>query len=146
LLVVTVLMLPAGGLLRADLEAVMAERNLEKRSQKAIKNAEKALEAARKAYRTGAFAEVETALKEVLDSVDLCYRSLQESGKNPRRSPKYFKRAEIHSRKLLRLLNDFRQQMSYTEREQIEALIKRVRQVQSDLLAGIMGSKRWEQP
>ncbi len=129
--------------LRADLSAALAERNLEKRSEKAMQNADKALDTARREYRSGQTAKMKQALEEIEESVALCLESLKESGKDPRRNPKYFKRAEIRSRKLIRKLEDFRLQLGYEERAPVNQLIQVVQKAQHQLLMGIMGGKGW---
>jgi hypothetical protein len=52
---------------------------------------------------------------------------------------RHYKRAEIGSRKLLRELDGFRNEMSYLEREEIDKVIQTVQKVQSELLHAVMG-------
>ena len=56
------------------------------------------LKRARAAYEKGENDEVAAALAEIQESVDLAYTSLTKTGKDPRRSPKWFKKAEIETR------------------------------------------------
>ncbi len=126
----------------ADLEAVKAEQNLERRARKALENADKMLDAARDAYLNGRFEELKAALAEIGDSVRLAYQSLKQTGKNPRKRPKHFKRAEIATRQLLRRLDSFRDEMSYLDRDQLTPVIETVSKVNSDLLHDVMGAKR----
>ena len=131
------------GLLRADLDAVKAERRLEKRSEKALKNADKMLDVARGAYLEGDAGLLKSALAEVRESVELSYQSLKETGKNPRRRSKPYKRGEISTRKLLRRLDTLRGEMSYLERDQTDAVIEVIQKVHDDFLRDIMaGGKR----
>ena len=131
------------GLLRADLEAVKAEPKLEKRSEKALKNAGKMLDVARDAYLKGDAGLLESALAEVRESIELSSQSLKETGRKPRRRSKPYKRGEISSRKLLRRLDTFRGEMSYLDRDQIDAVIESVQKVHDDFLRDIMaGGKR----
>ena len=139
LLILAVLLHPGSSLLRADLEAVKAERRLEKRSEKALKNADEMLNVARDAYLKGDAGLLRAVLAEVRESVELSYQSLKETGKNPRKRSKPYKRAEIRTRKLLRRLDTFRGEMSYLDRDQIEEVIKSVQKVHDDLLHDIMG-------
>ena len=132
----------AGGVARADLDAVMAESKLERRFRKAIENANKMLDAARAAYLKGETETVNTALQEVEDSVKLAYQSLKDTGRKPRKASKHYKRAEIGARKLLRRLDTFRNEMSYLDREKIEAVMKKVEEVQDNLLNDVMGGGR----
>lgn len=128
--------------LGADLSAVLAERNLEKRSRKALENAAAALKAADKSYWQGSLKQTLAALDEVAESVELSWESLKQTGKNPSRSPKHFKHAEIKTRELLRRMNDFREQMAVDDRPHIDKVRARVQKVHEDLLLGIMGKKR----
>ena len=125
----------------ADLTLVMAEPNLEKRSEKAMKNAHAALDRARQALKDRDQTAETAAIAEIGESVELCKESLDKSGKNPRRSPKYFKRAEIEIRKLIRRLDSFRLEMSFDDRESIDKLIARFHQIHEEIILGIMGKK-----
>ncbi len=126
----------------ADLDAIGREPNLEKRSKLALDNALDALKSARAAYNKGDDAAVATFASEVRASVDLADKSLKDTGKNPRRSPKYFKQAEIATRDLLRRLDAFQQEMSYADRSMLDGLRTRIQQVHDDLLMGLMEGKR----
>ena len=128
--------------LRADLAAVQAEPNLERRAGKALDNADRALKTAQETYRNGYAQQSEAAFEELRESVVLANDSLQQTGKNPSRSPKHFKRAEIRTRELLRRLNDFRPQMSPEDREPLEKAEATIQKIHEELLAGIMGGKK----
>ena len=139
-LIPLLLALPLGA---ADLEAVKAEPNLEKRARKALDNASVAFKAAQEAYmQKGDLKLTTAALDEVAQSVELADLSLKQTGKNPRRSPKHFKYAEIRTRELLRRLTDFREQMSALDRDDIDKVRAAVQKVHDDLLVGIMGKKK----
>jgi len=127
---------------RADLKQAMGEQNLEKRSQLALTNASSAYKAARAAYEKGENDQVAAAVAEVQDSVDLAYKSLTDTGKDPRRSPKWFKKAEIETRDLLKRLDAFDHEMSFSDRPMLEKVKARVQQVHDDLLVGLMEGKR----
>src|SRR5947209_609037 len=86
-----------------DLGAVKSEPDLDKRSELALVNADHAIDEARKAYSDGDQKGVQAGLKEVTESVDLCYDSLQRSHTSPRKS-KYYKRAEQKLQVLIRRL------------------------------------------
>lgn len=139
-LIPLLLALPLGA---ADLDAVKAEPNLEKRARKALDNADAAFKAAQEAYLQKGDLKLTTAgLDEVAQSVELADQSLKQTGKNPRRSPKHFKYAEIRTRELLRRLTDFREQMSALDRDDIDKVRAAVQKVHDDLLVGIMGKKK----
>jgi hypothetical protein len=74
--------------------------------------------------------------------VDLAYDSLTDTGKNPRKSPKYFKQAEMATRELSRKLDDFQREMSYNDRSSLDAVKTRVQQVHDDLLTGLMEGRK----
>jgi hypothetical protein len=128
--------------LQADLQKARAESNLEKRSSLALANAAAAYQAARSAYQKGDNDAVAAAAAEILESVDLAHTSLTQTGKNPRKSPKWFKKAEIETRDLSRKLESLEQEMSFTERPVLEKVKARVQQVHDDLLLGLMEGKR----
>jgi hypothetical protein len=126
---------------RADIATVMAEANLEKRSEKAMKNAHEALKRATSAHEHGDKDRETAALAEVRESVLLAKTSLDDSGKNARRSPKYFKKAEIELRKLIRLLDNFRFVKGAEDRAPIDQLIQLGNQVHDEWIAAIMGKR-----
>ena len=129
--------------LRADLASIKTERNLEKRADKALKNAQEAFKHARDAYlEKGDLAQTVAFLDEIKESVQLAYDSLRETGKDPSRSRKHFKRAEIRTRELLKRLADFREQMSALDRDSIDRISESIQKIHDDLLAGIMSGKK----
>lgn len=132
------------GAAASDLDAIKAEPNLEKRSDRALQYAGSQFEAAAAAYSAGDFKNSMAALDEVLAAVELSHASLQETGKSPRRSPKHFKRAEVRTRELGRKLRDFSESVSYEDRAAVEKVRKRVQEIHDELLEGIMskGKKR----
>ena len=125
-----------------ELDAVRAEANLEKRSKLALDNAASALRSAREAYQAGDTATVTAKTDEIGESVDLAYNSLTETGKNPRKSPKWFKHAEMETRELTRRLEDFAQQMNYNDRAILDKIRARVEQVHDELLTGLMEGRK----
>jgi hypothetical protein len=128
-------------LLAFDLAAARNEPNLEKRSDLALKNADVALTAARDAYKSGDFPKVRSALAEVGESVELCYQSLSDSGKDPRGS-RYYKRAELDTRQLMRRLDGLRDTMSVVDQEVIDPVRMRVAEIHDRLLTSIMTKKK----
>jgi hypothetical protein len=130
-----------GGTLRADLTKAQAEKNLEKRSQMALDNAISQYQSARTAYEKGEIDQTGAAIAEILESVDLAYTSLKETGKDPRKSSKWFKKAEMQTRDLARKLDSFEQTMGFNDRPMLEKVKARVQQVHDDLLLGIMEGK-----
>ena len=125
-----------------DLNSIRKEPNLEKRSELALGNAETALDRARDAYQKGNDDDFKEALAEVSDSIELCKQSLDESGKNARKSPKYFKKAEIGIRKLSRRLDNLQVEVSVDDRPAVEPVVGRAHKLQEEILLAIMGKKK----
>ena len=125
-----------------DLARIEAEPNFEKRAREALGNAADALKLAREAYTKGDDAATNARLDEVKRSVELADNSLKLTGKNPSRSPKHFKQAELSSRELLRRLDGFREQMSVTDRPEVERVMQVVQKIHDAWLDGIMGKKK----
>jgi hypothetical protein len=128
--------------IRADLKRAMAEPNLEKRSKLALENAKTAYEAARDAYQKGDLEQTQTLANEIEQSVDLAYQSLEQTGKNPRSSPRYFKSAEQETSQLARRIEGLQEEMSYTERPMLDKAKARVLQVHDQLLLGLMEGRK----
>lgn len=128
--------------MQAGLAQAKGEPNLERRSKLALDNAEHALQAARDAYNSGDNEQVTARAAEVQDSVDLAYTSLQQTNKDPRKSPRYFKNAEIVTRDLLRRIDNFQQDMSFNDRPLLDKLKEKIQQVHDSLLTGLMEGKK----
>jgi hypothetical protein len=128
--------------LRADLSKAKAESNLEKRSGLALENGAQALKSIREVYRKGDLEQVKSLVAEVQESVELAHTSLQQTGKNPRRSPKWFKRAEIATRNMAKSIESLQHEMSFTDRPLLDDLHSQVQQVHDDLLKGLMEGKK----
>jgi hypothetical protein len=129
-------------LFSADLTTVKNEPNLEHRSELAITNANTALDAARDAYNAGDAEKTAKELNEVSESVDVAYEALSATGKDPRKSPRYFKKAEMGVRTLLRRLEGVSQSFSVSDRDRIDAIRDHVSQVHDNLVQGIMSKKK----
>ena len=128
---------PAG-----DIARLQAEPNLERRAHAALDNAEEALKRARDAYTSGDTAASESGLEEVGQSIELTDSTLKQTGKNPSRSPKHFKYAELRTRALLRKLDGFRDDMSVADRPALDRVIATVQKIHDAWLEGIMGKKK----
>ncbi len=126
--------------LAADLAQVRAEPNLEKRSRAALELAERSLKASRQAYAAGDMQQAAALLDEMEQCVDLAETSLKGTGKDPIKSPKHFKYAEIKT--LLRKIEAYSQDMSVLDRPMVEKAKEKVQEVHDRLLHGIMTGKR----
>ena len=125
-----------------DLASIQQEPNPERRSQLAMDYAGAALDTARKAYQATDLEKTQTSLTEVGAAVDLAFDSLQQTGKEARRDPKFFKRAELSTRQLLRRIEGLAQSMSFEDRVAAEKVRDRVAAIHDDLLQGIMAKKK----
>jgi hypothetical protein len=128
--------------LAMDLNGIRGEQNLERRSELALDYAAAAMDNARDANAAGEGEKVKTALAEVGQAVELAYRSLSDSGKDAHRNTKYFKRAELKTRELMRRLEGLAQLMDVEDRPAVEKIRDRVAEVHDDLLQGIFGKKK----
>jgi len=125
-----------------DLAAIQQEPNLERRSQLAMDYAGTALDAARTAYQSSDLEKTQTSLTEVGAAVDLAYDSLQQTGKEARRDPKFFKRAELSTRQLLRRIEGLAESMSFEDRAAAEKLRDRVAAIHDNLLQDLMAKRK----
>ena len=135
-------MLALAGSSRADLKRALAEPNLEKRSGLALENAMAAYKEARAAYEKGETERVVAGIAEIGESVELAHTSLKETGKDPRRSPKWFKKAEIETRELMKRLDAFEREMGFNDRPMLAKVKAQVQQCHDELLVGLMEGKR----
>ena len=141
LLLLALGLVPASSLLHADLKAALAERDLGRRSKLALDNAGAALKAAREAYQKGDNPALAAAAREFQESVDLAWDSLESTGKNPRKSPRWFKPAEIETRNLLKKLDTLQHDMGFEDRPVLDKAKARLQKVHDDLLTGLMEGK-----
>jgi len=129
------------GLLPADLKIALNERDLGKRSKLALDNAGVALKEAREAYQQGDNKALAAAAQEIEDSVSLAWDSLESTGKNPRKSPRWFKHAEIETRNLLKKLDTLQRDLPFEDRPVLDKAKARIQKVHDDLLKGVMEGK-----
>lgn len=119
-------LLLSGALAAADLAAVKAEPNLEKRSEKALVYAGEVLTAMRTELDQNDVEKIKDQLKEFQSAVDLSVDSLAATGKNARKNPKFFKRAELRLRELQRRLETFRRDLSFDDRPVLDGVLSHV--------------------
>jgi uncharacterized protein YPO0396 len=124
-----------------DLARARAEPNLEKRARLALDESAAALEAARSDYQKGDTDRVAADAAKIVDSVDLAFLSLNQTGKDPRKSSRWFKYAEIQTRGLLRKLDTLERDMNFADRPLLEKATTEVQQVHDKLLLGLMEGK-----
>jgi hypothetical protein len=124
-----------------DIATVKSEPDLERRSELALADADKRIDAAKQAYSGGDDKAEQQALAELQELVDVSYDALEHTNKAPRKS-KYYKNAELKLTALLRRLHSFRDQVGFENQEAVDAVIKRVSDVHDELLVAIMSKKK----
>lgn len=127
-------------LVAGDIATVKSEPDPERRSELALANADKRIDAAKQAFSGGDEKAQQEALGEVRELVEVSYDALEHANRAPRKS-KYYKNAELKVRALLRRLHSFRDLVGFESREAVDAVIKRVSDVHDELLAAIMSKK-----
>jgi len=115
-------LLAVGLVLGADLAAVKAEPNLEKRAEKALVYAGEVVTAMRGELDRNDVEKIQAHLKDFEAAVELAVDSLKATGKNARRNPKHFKKTELRLRELLRRLETLRQDMSLDDRPVLDGV------------------------
>lgn len=125
----------------SDLSSIKAIPDLEKRSESALTRADQEIDAAREAYRAGDVKKMDAALEFIGDSVSLALDSLEEAPKQARKS-KYYKRAELKTRALMRRLKALSDEVSVDDRAPVEEAHKKVQDAHDHLLEDIMGNKK----
>ena len=81
-------------------------------------------------------------LDEMTQAVDLAETSLRGTGKDPIKSPKHFKYAEIKTVDLLRRIEAFSQGMSVLDRPMLDQARVKVQEAHDRLLHSIMTGKK----
>ena len=125
----------------ADISTVKSEPDLEKRSELALANADRAIDEAKEAYNNGNDKAELTALTEVQESVEASYDALEHTNKAPRKS-KYYKNAELKVRALMRRLSSFRDEVGFEARQSVDAVIKKLSDVHDQLINDVMSKRK----
>ena len=124
------------------LATIEATQDRERRSRLALEFARTRVDTATQAYQMDNMDKGARELEALGDAVELAVKSLESTGRNPRRNPGPFKRAEIETRKLLQQLHDARREAHPDDRETFDRAIQRVETANDQLLLGIMGPKK----
>lgn len=124
----------------ADLAAVKAEPDPNRRSERALENASQALDEARKAASSDDAKALAAAFHEMAESGDVCQDSLAHSGKDPRKS-KYYKQAEQKLHGLIRQLAGFADTLPLDQRDEADATRQHLQQVHDAILEAALGKK-----
>jgi hypothetical protein len=126
---------------QADLSEVKSEPNLERRSERALEYANSAIDEARKAYKAADLGTFKTHIQEVEESAELSYQSLQDTGKAARRSPKFFKRAEMKMHALAKRLEALGTEVSIEDRVAVDGARKILSDLEDKIVFEIMTKK-----
>lgn len=125
----------------ADLASIKNIPDLEKRSEAALANADQEVDAARTAYKAGDVKKMQEVLNELRESVTLAADALETAPKQARKS-KYYKRAELKTRAILRRLMTLADEVSVDDRKPIDDARQKVQEVHDHLLEDIMSNKK----
>ena len=128
-----------------DLASVRSEPRLEKRAGLALRFASYTVDSVLAAYEEGAADSGVALLAQIQEAVELAYDSLMATGKNPRKHPKHFKRAEIRTRELAKELEALRRDLNYDERSAVDGVHSRITEINTQLLMAIMTKKKKKQ-
>lgn len=122
----------------ADLTAVKQEPNSEKRSDLALSEADREVDLAREAYKKSDDSAFRSALERMMAAVQLSYDSLQSTGKNARKHPKYFKRADLKMRDLVRRIDGLEHEVGYDDRQHVLVVKNKILQLDEQIVLEIM--------
>jgi hypothetical protein len=125
----------------SEFPTVMAEENLERRSELALQEADRMITAAKKAYEENVMQDFKARVTDVEELVQLSYKSLQDTGKRARRNPKFFKRAEHNIRALMRRLDSLATEVALDDRDFVTAVHRRVSEIHDNVLHDVMTKK-----
>jgi len=126
----------------ADIEAVRAEPRLDRRYWKALEFGAAQIDLARKSYQEGPIEKFQPALDSILQAVQLCDDTLRGTGKNPSKSPKHFKRAELKMREMIRRVQGLEELVAIDDRAAVNKVRTRIQTIHDELLLDIMGRKK----
>jgi hypothetical protein len=122
-----------------SVEQVRAENNLERRADKAWKFAADRLKDAAKAHSEGHWDQTRAAVDLMIEAVELGHQALEQTGKDPRKRFKHFKRGEVQTQALQKQLGELMRTMGYEEEEELRPVAKRLEEVHEALLHSVMG-------
>ena len=125
-----------------DLESIKSEPQLEKRADLALRFASYKVDVVLAAYEEGDADGGVALLAQIREAVELAYDALMATGKNPRKNPRHFKRAEIRTRELARELEALRRELNYNERSAVDGVHSRITEINMRLLMAIMTKKK----
>jgi hypothetical protein len=129
---------PAG----ADLAALKSEPNLEKRADKALDAANASVTAARQAFEAGDNGKFVAGLESAKEAVEFAVKSLRDTGKNPSKNSRAFKKAELRIREIVKRLAGLAQEVGFDDRAKVTEVKDHLETVGEELLLDIMGRRQ----
>lgn len=135
------LLLIAGVLSGSNLDAVKAEPDPEKRAKAALEHANSAITQSRNYYVDSEYKKAFASLDEVRAATEICVAALDATGKNARRNPKSFKKAEMRINELVRRLRSLEADFGVDDRQQVRNLQSSLEDIHDRLVVRIMGKK-----
>ncbi len=120
-------------LAQSALDEVKNEPNPGKRSELAIEAADRSIDEARDAYRSGNIRNGDAELQAVENLADECLSSVEEANKY-----RYWKKAELKIRHLTRRVDSLMDEIGYDQREKAQHTRAHLDQIHDKLLAGVM--------
>lgn len=125
-----------------DLESAKKEHDAERRFELAMNAANDALTQARALpAEGGSVDDLQQKMDTVTAGVELALKSLRDTGRPPRKLAKYYKRGEIRTRDMLRLLENLIQAIAFDSRPPAEKARDRLVVMHDEFLFGVMSGK-----
>ena len=134
--------LTAGAWPAADLKTVRAEPDPIKRYRLALSYGEDAAGRGAKACKANEYEQCIGLLREVRDAVELASKSLADSGIDASRNASHHKNAEIRVRKIRKVVEVTSTYIHPEDQEEYEAVVKRISDLNDELLAAIMRRRK----
>ncbi|HZS50673.1 MAG TPA: hypothetical protein VFA54_07425 [Bryobacterales bacterium] len=125
-----------------NLQAIAAEPNLVKRARLALQRGDRDTNQAGQACKDGDYDSCNAELNHVREDVELADRSLKETGIDPARSPRHFKEAELHIRKILRSIEAVRAYLRPEDLDHFDTIYQRISEIDDRLVAAILSRKK----
>jgi len=126
----------------ADLERVKKEPDAIKRSEQALDVAAEALKDARALPAEGGSVDaLQKDMDTLIAAVELSLKSLQDTGKPPRKLTRYYKRGELKTREMERQVDNLVQALAFDNRPPVEKAQARLTVLHDEFLFGVMSGK-----
>jgi hypothetical protein len=125
-----------------DWKTVAAEADPVRRSRQALGYGEDAASQAGRFCKAGEYERCVELVDQVLDSVELAKKSLDESGIDAARNSRHHKNAEIQTRRILKLLEAAGSYIHPEDQEHFDKTLNRISDINDELLLAIMSRRR----